>query len=497
VLPPGPVAPPDTSLTGAWLADDGGIYFLRQLGGTLWWVGLSQAGAFYPGLHFCNVFHGTVTGTIVTGEWSDVPRGSTANRGQLALRLVDGSPAEQRLLRDSATGGFSGSSWRRAAGSPWPAATTAGILFHQVLKNVHKLQILFWGGDNETLADNLFFIKDAASVFGTVKAWKEHNEKAVLANYPPDQSRSYSDFICFNNSLTYGVGGVGDQPDGDVTFYFLIDRDQVRDRQPAFFAGIEQEQTLVFGTMLAPVEGEIIMYGRAANCDAKEATPPLFPGWAEPAGSSVLFNGRPIPAIFPSPGMGPGQHTFLSDLAFEDPVRVTGALVFDDGHAPNIGHGPMEIHPVYSVDKITATFSSNLSGAWADDVGNTYYLRHDPADNAVWFAGLSPHGSVAFGQVFRGTFYPRQVVVGEAAVPEGIGPSPILPQDAVAGEFAAIGLGYGTAPPFETSGMRLGDTGAVTFGLGQTRLAGRDVPMLVTGDVRRGDYFRLMKLYDA
>jgi hypothetical protein len=37
----------------------------------------------------------------------------------------------------------------------------------------------------------------------------------------------------------------------------------------------------------------------------------------------------------------------------------------------------------------------------------------------------------------------------------------------------------------------MGDTGAVTFGLGRTELAGREVPVLAAGD------FRLMKLYDA
>jgi len=36
----------------------------------------------------------------------------------------------------------------------------------------------------------------------------------------------------------------------------------------------------------------------------------------------------------------------------------------------------------------------------------------------------------------------------------------------------------------------MGDTGTVTFGLGRTELAGREVPMLAAGGVR------LMKLYD-
>ena len=85
---------------------------------------------------------------------------------------------------------------------------------------------------------------------------------------------------------------------------------------------------------------------------------------------------------------------------------------------------------MYSVDRIAATFSNDLSGAWADDIGNTYYLRHDLTDNTVWYAGLSPLGSEAFGQVFHGIFYPAPKVFGDSAVPEGIGGSPpVLPQD--------------------------------------------------------------------
>ena len=138
------------------------------------------------------------------------------------------------------------------------------------------------------------------------------------------------------------------------------------------------------------------------------------------------------------------------------------------------------------MDKITATFSANLSGAWADDVGNTYYLRHDPAENSVWYAGLSPLGRGAYGQVFRGTVTP-----GQAAEPAGTGGSAAPPRGPVTGEVVAIEFGFGAAPVSGATGSRIGDTGAVTFGLGRAKVAGREVPMLAAGE------FRLMKLYDA
>jgi hypothetical protein len=96
VVPPGPAAPPDepSSLTGIWVANDGGAYFLRQIGDALWWAGLSS-GLMHPGLQFCNVFHGTVTDSAVTGEWSDVPRGATSGRGTLTLRPAGGGPPSE------------------------------------------------------------------------------------------------------------------------------------------------------------------------------------------------------------------------------------------------------------------------------------------------------------------------------------------------------------------------------------------------------------------
>ena len=487
VVPPGPAAPPDepSSLTGIWVANDGGAYFLRQVGDALWWAGLSS-GLMHPGLQFCNVFHGSVTDSAVTGEWSDVPRGATSGRGTLTLRPA----GDNQLLRVGGSGGFGGSVWRRTSRSTWPVV---GIdqAFAMTLKNVVGNGDIY---EKTTLADNLEPLQNSVSVFANIaRDAGDLNAPPVTVGYPrafyPRQLFTYSDFICLNQPSFFGAG---DQPDGDVTFWFLTETGQITDRQPAFFAGLEQQRRDEIEHLLAgQIEGGILMFGRSADCgdNGADTADPLFPGWAErTVGGSVLFNGRPIYVVVPSnSGSPPSPPNFLTELSFGDPVRVTGALVFDTGH----DSGKLEIHPVYSVDKITATFSGDLSGAWGDDAGNTYYLRHDLTDNSVWYAAISPLGYGAFGQVFRGTFYPRQVVAGEAAVPPGTGPPPIQPRDAVTGEFAALGFGYGGAPPSELTGSRIGDTGAVTFRLGRTALAGRDVPVLSTGE------FRLMKLYDA
>jgi hypothetical protein len=367
--------------------------------------------------------------------------------------------------------------------------------FPTTLKNV----VGNWDWDEKTtLGDNLKPLQNAVSVFANIARDIDHADAPPVTvgfsrSSSPQQVFSYSDFICLNDGSL--LLGSEDQDDGDTTFWFQTDTGQIA-RQPAFFdpAFSNELQIEIEQKLKGPIEGEILMFGRSADCgdDGAETATPSFPGWAERTqGSAVLFNGRPIHVVVPADDGGPpSPPNFLTELSFGDPVRVTGALVYDHGHDNN--PKKLEVHPVYAVDKITATFSADLSGGWADDVGNTYYLRHDLTDNSVWYVAISPLGYSRYGQVFQGTFHPRQVVAAAAAAPENIGPSPIPPQSAVTGEFAAIGFGSG-APPSgaATTGTRIGDTGAVTFGLGTTRLVGRDVPMLSTG------WFRLMKLYDA
>jgi hypothetical protein len=469
------------SLTGTWMANDGGMYFLRQIGDTLWWLGLS-GGLFHPGLQFCNVFHASVTGSAVTGEWSDVPRGATSCRGTLTLRPA----GEDQLLRVAESGGYGASIWRRTSTSQWPVIAVYDALTEALTNVVKNGQVT----EKTRLADNLWPLRDSVSVFATIARGGDQAKPAVDVGYPraayPVRRFTYRDFICLNES---SAPGAGEQQHGDVSFWFQADVGQIDDAQPDFYAGVEYQEGYIRGKLTVPIEGEIIMFGRPADCGAEhaEASPPLFPGWAEHAdGNAVLFNGRPIRIIVPTAaGDVPAEPNFLTELSFGDPVRVTGALVFDAGHG---GGDPdkLEIHPVYSVDKITATFSANLSGAWTDDVGNTYYLRHDPADNSVWYAGVSPLGRGAYGQVFRGAFHS-----GQTAAAADDGGALIPAQGEVTGDLIAIEFGYGAAPSSGAAGSRLGDTGAVTFWLGSTDLAGREVPMLTAGGLR------LIKLYDA
>lgn len=443
------------------MANDGGMYFLRQAGDVLWWLGAS-GGLMHPGLEFCNVFHAAVTASAVTGDWSCVPRGAAGGGGTLTLRPA----GEHQLLRVGGSGDFGASIWRRTSASAWPVIA-AGQAFAATLRNV------FTNGDGyakATLAGTLEPIRDSVSVFAVVAKPAGDGAPPVSVSYPAAldvglQDFSYSEFICLNDPAETGNG---EQPDGNVSFWLQADAGQVTARQPGFFTGVEPRRDQIERQLAGPIEAAILMFGRSADCgdQGAETALPCFPGWAElAAGSSVTFNGKPIHVVVPPlTGDPPSEPNFLAGLSFGDPVRVTGALVSGAGSP-----GKLEIHPVYAVERITATFAADLSGAWADDVGNTYYLRHDLTDDSIWYAAVSPLGGGAFGQVFRGSLLPGHVV----------------------GEAVALDFGYGSAPPSGVTGSRIGDTDAVTLGLGRAELAGREVPMLGTGD------FRLMKLYDA
>ena len=88
-------------LTGQWRCNDGGTYYVRQVGPEVWWYGRSADG----GRSFSNVFHGRIQGDghAIAGRWADVPMGRTLNSGQLTWRITGPS----RLNAVSQTGGFS------------------------------------------------------------------------------------------------------------------------------------------------------------------------------------------------------------------------------------------------------------------------------------------------------------------------------------------------------------------------------------------------------
>ena len=98
--------PSSQDLTGVWSCDDGGRYYIRQLGDRVYWYG-EQAD---QGPGWTNVFVGTIRGHEIRGTWSDVPKGSAAGSGDMTLRVRHGGT---RLEATYQSGGFGGTNWRR------------------------------------------------------------------------------------------------------------------------------------------------------------------------------------------------------------------------------------------------------------------------------------------------------------------------------------------------------------------------------------------------
>ena len=91
-------------LTGTWEGNEpGGEYYVRQIGHVVWWVGL--------GYDYTNVFRGVITSHHVSGDWSDVPLGRTANWGSLRIAVR----SKWELVRDEVAGAFTATQWQRTA----------------------------------------------------------------------------------------------------------------------------------------------------------------------------------------------------------------------------------------------------------------------------------------------------------------------------------------------------------------------------------------------
>lgn len=69
-------------LTGTWSCDDGGRYYIRQLGNIIWWDADGTTGS------WGNVAHGTIRGNTIRPDYADVPEGTANGFGTLVLDVI-------------------------------------------------------------------------------------------------------------------------------------------------------------------------------------------------------------------------------------------------------------------------------------------------------------------------------------------------------------------------------------------------------------------------
>jgi hypothetical protein len=104
-----PPSNPIFDLTGIWNCDDRALYYVRQLGSRIFWIGERSP----QNPRFCNVAYGSVSPFEVTIEFADVPKGVNREWGTMVLQITDNGT---RMTATKKTGNFGGSTWIRIPG---------------------------------------------------------------------------------------------------------------------------------------------------------------------------------------------------------------------------------------------------------------------------------------------------------------------------------------------------------------------------------------------
>src|SRR5216684_1009614 len=95
---------PIRELNGYYEADNGGAYFIRQIGDTVYWFGEDPNGA------WANVLVGTISGNKITARFWDVPKGKTQGMGEMILQIQN----DDSLIKLSSTTPFGTKFWKKA-----------------------------------------------------------------------------------------------------------------------------------------------------------------------------------------------------------------------------------------------------------------------------------------------------------------------------------------------------------------------------------------------
>jgi hypothetical protein len=393
------------NLNGVWSADDGGMYYVRQINNQVWWAGLSaisQLGAndIHPGIHFSNVFFGTISGNTITGDWADVPRGTILQSGTITL-IVAGN----EFRKTAATGGFGATTWTRQNITRTPFDVFN--VFNTVRKN---------NAGGGSLLDNLKPAKAwPVFIFGTLK--QNGSDPLLQLAYPPTSARGYWDFVCQE--------GGGNQ-DGDIDIDLVVDRTNLDTQFGFWTTGWESNHEVTADRFRAKLDSdnnhlhlESIMFGGNLNCDDSGAPHFSLPGWQNAGASGVLFNGVPIAGqLSLSSFQDKSAITSIMGRTLHagDRIRVNGILVLDCGHSswwpPEIhpcyeddsSQHNQEIHPIYSIDVVQdfsrRNFFADLTGVWAANDNGTYYVRQ--LGNTIWWLALSSDEGHSEAAVFHG-----------------------------------------------------------------------------------------------
>ena len=100
--------------------NDGGVYFIRQVGDCVWWFGTDLADV-DPGdmgqSGFANVAAGRVDGTEIELEWADLTLGNLVGGGGLTISIDEGGD-KLHVTEQRGAWGFGGQTFSRIDANP-------------------------------------------------------------------------------------------------------------------------------------------------------------------------------------------------------------------------------------------------------------------------------------------------------------------------------------------------------------------------------------------
>jgi hypothetical protein len=109
VKPPANTTPPieeeNINLTGVWSCNDGGVYYIRQIGDCIWWSGEELA----ANPRWANAAYGTISGRSLTIIFADVPAAPSTGYGTIVMDIV----SNNELVAKDKPVSYAGSRWVR------------------------------------------------------------------------------------------------------------------------------------------------------------------------------------------------------------------------------------------------------------------------------------------------------------------------------------------------------------------------------------------------
>lgn len=115
------------NLTGGWIGNDSGFYYLREIGDIVW--GLGE----HPKRNWITVFKGVSIGNTVTGNWIDLPKGKRNGKGTFEFEIA---PDYQKIKCFNETGGFTCTSMIKLTGIYYPGELGFDPDYHPATWNI-------------------------------------------------------------------------------------------------------------------------------------------------------------------------------------------------------------------------------------------------------------------------------------------------------------------------------------------------------------------------